>query len=350
VSRSLEVRVVEVVDETADACSFVLEPVDADARLDYRPGQFLTIRIPTVRAEDGAVGAQQGGVARCYSLSSSPLLDEKPKITVKRVAQGLGSNWLCDEVVAGSTLEVLRPAGTFTPRSLDDDLLLVAGGSGITPVLSILRSALHAGQAHVTLVYANRDEGAVIFADELSTLSRQFPDRLVVVHWLESLQGLPTVAQLCPLLAPFADRAAYVCGPGPFMEATTAALEAAGAPPSRVHVERFHSLTGDPFTDEAVDLATDGPAGTVVVQLDGRTHELRWPEGTLLLDVLLDAGLDAPYSCREGNCSACACILKTGEVAMDHNAVLEEEDLEEGFVLGCQARAVSDHVEVTYDE
>jgi 3-ketosteroid 9alpha-monooxygenase subunit B len=89
----------------------------------------------------------------------------------------------------------------------------------------------------------------------------------------------------------------------------------------------------------------------VVVELDGETHELRWPEGTrLLLDVLLEAGLDAPYSCREGNCSACACILKTGEIAMDRNEVLEEEDLEEGFILGCQARAVSDRVEVTYDE
>jgi 3-ketosteroid 9alpha-monooxygenase subunit B len=350
VSRSLEVRVVEVVDETADACSFVLEPIDADTRLDYRPGQFVTVRIPTVRADGDTPGAERGGVARCYSLSSSPLLDEKPKITVKRVAEGLGSNWLCDEVVAGSTLEVLRPAGTFTPRSLDEDLLLVAGGSGITPVLSILRSALHAGEARVTLVYANRDEDAVIFADELSNLSRQFPDRLVVVHWLESLQGLPTVAQLHALLAPFADRAAYVCGPGPFMDATTDALEAAGAPRGRIHVERFHSLTTDPFSDETVELATDGPAGEVVVELDGQTHQLRWPEGTLLLDVLLDAGLDAPYSCREGNCSACACILKAGEIAMDHNEVLEEEDLAEGFILGCQARAVSDRVEVTYDE
>lgn len=342
-SHALRVRVVEVVAETADASSFVLEPVDEQeaGSLAYQPGQFVTVRIPTDREQ---------GAARCYSLASSPLTDEKPKITVKRVAGGYGSNWLCDEVVAGSTLEVLRPAGTFVPRSLDDDLLLVAGGSGITPVMSILRSALVGGQARITLVYANRDESSVIFGEELATLARQHPDRLTVVHWLESLQGLPTRAQLQLLLAPFADRQAYVCGPSAFMDATVEALAAAGAPRSQVHVERFHSLDGDPFADPGVVLDAEGPAGTVAVELDGERHELRWPEGALLLDVLLDAGLDAPYSCREGSCSACACVLQAGEVDMDRNEVLEQEDLDEGFILGCQARARTDHVEVTYDE
>jgi 3-ketosteroid 9alpha-monooxygenase subunit B len=340
--RPLKVRVVEVVNETADASSFVLEPVDQQAgRLDYRPGQFLTVQVPTERPE---------GAARCYSLSSSPLLDEKPKITVKRVDEGYGSNWLCDNVSAGSTLEVLRPAGTFSPRSLDEDLLLVAGGSGITPVMSILKSCLHRGGGRVTLLYANRDEDAVIFADELAALGRQFSDRLVVVHWLESLQGLPTAPQLEALVAPFTDRPAYVCGPPPFMDATVAALEAAGTPRSRVHVERFYSLTNDPFAESSVELDAEGPASTVEVELDGETHRLRWPRSALLLDVLLEAGLDAPYSCREGNCSACACILTSGDIEMERNEVLEEEDLEEGFILGCQAKPLTDEVAVTYDE
>lgn len=342
-SRSLHVRVVEVVSETADACSFVLEPVDEQEHgsLTYRPGQFLTVRIPTERTQ---------GAARCYSLASSPLTDEKPKITVKRVAGGYGSNWLCDEVVAGSTLEVLRPAGTFTPRNLDTDLLLIAGGSGITPVMSILRSALVAGRADVTLVYANRDEESVIFADELATLARQHPERITILHWLESLQGLPTQVQLRHLLVPYVDREAYVCGPPAFMDATVEALATAGASRSRVHVERFHSLDSDPFADPTVVLDAEGPAGTVEVELDGQTHQLRWPEGALLLDVLLDAGVDAPYSCRAGNCSACACVLTAGDVDMDRNEVLEEEDLAEGYILGCQARARTDHVRVTYDE
>ena len=129
------VRVVEVVRETADAHSLVLEPLEGD-RFDYRPGQFLTVRVPSERP---------GGAARCYSLCSSPVRDDHLKVTVKRTRDGYASNWLCDNVVTGCELEVLPPAGTFVPRDLDTDFLLLAGGSGITPVLSILKTALHAG-------------------------------------------------------------------------------------------------------------------------------------------------------------------------------------------------------------
>ena len=344
--RSFEVRVVEVIEETSDACSFVLEPDEGEAsHFTYRPGQFLTVNVPTDR---------DGGAARCYSLSSSPALDEKLKITVKRVADGYASNWLCDHVVAGSTLEVLKPAGTFTPRDLGDDLLLVAGGSGITPAMSILKSALHEGTARITLVYANRDEASVIFRDELASLARQFPGRLTTIHWLESLQGLPDAAQLGELVAPLADREVLLCGPPAFMDVALDALERAGAQRRRVHVERFTSLTGDPFAEpEATpegDEADDAPPATVEVELDGQWHTLSWPRGSVLTDVLLEAGLDAPFSCREGNCSACACILLEGDVEMRNNNILEDEDLEEGFVLGCQSVPITDDVRVSYDE
>ena len=344
--RSFEVRVVEVIEETSEACSFVLEPEEDEAsHFGYRPGQFLTVNVPTDR---------EGGVARCYSLSSSPALDEKLKVTVKRVADGYASNWLCDHVVAGSTLEVLKPAGTFTPRGLDDDLLLVAGGSGITPAMSILKSALHEGSARITLVYANRDEASVIFREELASLARQFPARLTTIHWLESLQGLPDAVQLGELVAPLADREVFLCGPPAFMDVALDALEQAGAERRRVHVERFTSLTGDPFAEsEPVpegDDADHGPPATVDVELDGQWHTLSWPRGSVLTDVLLDAGLDAPFSCREGNCSACACILLEGNVEMRTNNILEEEDLEDGFVLGCQSVPVTDDVRVSYDE
>lgn len=344
--RSFEVRVVEVIEETPDACSFVLAPGDDEAsHFAYRPGQFLTVNVPTDR---------EGGAARCYSLSSSPALDEKLKITVKRVAEGYASNWLCDHVVAGSTLEVLKPAGTFTPRDLDADLLLVAGGSGITPAMSILKSALHEGRARITLVYANREEGSVIFRDELASLARQFPGRLSTIHWLESLQGLPDAAQLGELVAPLTDREVFLCGPPAFMDVALDALDRAGAERRGVHVERFTSLTGDPFA-ETEDLpegaeADHGPPATAEVELDGQWHTLSWPRGAVLTDVLLDAGLDAPFSCREGNCSACACILLEGDVEMRTNNILEEEDLEEGFVLGCQSVPVTDDVRVSYDE
>jgi 3-ketosteroid 9alpha-monooxygenase subunit B len=336
------VRVVEVVRETAEAHTLVLEPADG-GRWDYRPGQFLTVRVPSQRP---------GGAARCYSLCSSPVLDERLMVTVKRTREGYASNWICDHVVAGDELEVLPPAGTFVPRDLDADFLLLAAGSGITPVLSILKTALHSGVGRVALVYANRDESSVIFRDELVALATRFPDRLTVVHWLESVQGLPTAAALRSLVAPYADREAFVCGPGPFMELAAHALGEAGMPRERVHQEIFTSLEGDPFAEVPVVPAggeADGDAAELVVELDGDVTTHAWPAGAKLLDVLLAAGVQAPFSCREGACSACACVLQEGTVELEHNEVLDQADLDDGIILSCQARATSPVVKVSYD-
>ncbi|GAA3067728.1 ferredoxin--NADP reductase [Streptosporangium carneum] len=339
--KSLKVRVVEVIRETADAHSLVLEPEEGDRdRFGYRPGQFLTIRVPTTR---------EGGAARCYSLCSSPVRDEKLKVTVKRTVGGYGSNWICDNVTEGDVLEVLRPSGTFTPDTLEEDLLLMAGGSGITPVMSILKSCLHAGTGAVTLVYANRDENSVIFRDELIALTREYGRRLTVVHWLESVQGLPTAEGLGALAGPYTDRRAFVCGPGPFMDLAVATLTGLGMPHARVHVERFTSLSTDPFVDSEVVLDASAGVSTVEVELDGQTTSVSWPRGNHLLDVLLAAGLDAPFSCREGACSACACVLLEGEVTLDHNEVLDKQDLADGLILACQAIPVSERLKVTYD-
>ncbi|MFB4306559.1 2Fe-2S iron-sulfur cluster-binding protein [Actinomadura sp. GTD37] len=333
---ALKARVVEVVRETADAHSLVLEPAEGDRdRFAYRPGQFLTVRVP----------AGDGWAARCYSLCSSPLTEDRLKVTVKRVAGGLGSNWICDNITAGDVLEVLRPAGTFTPSSLDDDLLLVAGGSGVTPVMSILKSCLAGGSGKVTLLYANRDERSVIFADELRALTERHPDRLTVVHLLESVQGLPTPAVLRSLAGPYTGRQAFVCGPEVFMDMVTGAFTDLGM---RVHVERFFSLEGDPF--ETPEAAEDtGDAGEIEVEMDGETQTVPWPKSERLLDALLRAGVDAPFSCREGNCSACACIRLEGEVTLDANTVLDEQDLADGLILACQARPVTDRLKITYD-
>ncbi|MFE5600752.1 2Fe-2S iron-sulfur cluster-binding protein [Streptomyces coelicoflavus] len=341
----LTVRVVKVIRETADAHSLVLEPAEEDrAAFVYRPGQFLTLRVPSER---------NGGAARCYSLCSSPVRDELLKVTVKRTAGGYASHWICDHVTEGDTLQVLRPAGTFTPDSLDGDFLLFAAGSGITPVMSILTSVLHAGTGGVTLVYANRDEQSVIFREELTALAREYGDRLTVLHWLESLQGRPTASGLRALAAPYVDRPAFVCGPGPFMDLATGALAGLGVPAGRITVERFTSLTGDPFAEPDPDndpqADTEGPVSTAEVELDGVSRTVDWPRGKPLLDVLLAAGLDAPYSCREGACSACACVLVEGEVVMERNEVLDARDLADGLVLACQARPVSDRLKVTYD-
>jgi 3-ketosteroid 9alpha-monooxygenase subunit B len=338
-SLQLQVRVVEVIRETADAHSLVLEPVDGLA-LSYRPGQFLTLHIPSER---------DGGAARCYSLCSSPDLDEKLKVTVKRTTDGYASNWICDNVVAGTVLDVLKPSGTFTPKHHDDDLLLFAGGSGITPVMSILKSSLHTGTGVVTLVYANRDEESVIFHSELTALVEAYGDRLDVQHWLESTDGLPTAERVTAILAERRGRQSFICGPGPFMDMVADTLRDAGVPADHVHVERFTSLHDDPFNAAAVELDTGTAESTVEVTLDGDTRSVAWPVGNRLLDVLLAAGIEAPFSCREGACSACACVLLEGEVDLERNEVLDAADLADGLILACQARPLSDRLKVTYD-
>ena len=327
-------EVAEVIEETPDARSLVLRvPPELAEDFVYRPGQFLTVRVP-----NGATGS----VARCYSLSSAPTTDQHLKITVKRVPDGHVSNWICDKVTAGTRLELLPPAGTFTPGSVDGDLLLLAAGSGITPVMSIIKAALAEGRGHLALFYANRDERSVIFADELRELETRHPRRLAVRHWLDVGQGPPTAAALTPFFAGYAAREAFVCGPEPYLAVACQALRDAGVPEERIRVERFES------TMDVTEPAADGRVATVEVELDGFERTLPWPAERRLLDVLIAAGINPPYSCRQGNCGACACRIVSGEVRLLHNEILEPEDFADGYTLACQALPVTDTVRITY--
>jgi 3-ketosteroid 9alpha-monooxygenase subunit B len=336
---SYQVRVAEVICETDQACSLVLDvPAELAGAFSYRPGQFLTVQVPL---------AAGGSVARCYSLSSSPHAGDLPAVTVKRMPSGLASNWIADHVTAGSVLDLLPPAGTFTPGSLDADFLLFAGGSGITPVMSILKSALTAGTGRIVLIYANADERSVIFGTRLRELQSAAPGRLVVLHWLDVLQGAPDAAALRELARPYAGYDAYVCGPDPYMTAARQALSDLGVPGTRVHLERFLSLAENPF--EATQAADGGVAAELAVEIDAEVRTLNWPAGRRMLDVMIDAGLAASYSCREGICGACACRLVSGKVEMAHNEVLEDSDLAEGLILACQSVAMTSEVSVSYD-
>ena len=342
-SRSVVLRVAAVITETADACSIVFDvPEESRDKFEYKPGQFLTLRIPSDLT---------GSVARCYSLASSPHTDDKPKVTVKRTAGGYGSNWVCDNVKAGDSIEVLPPSGVFTPKDLDQDLLLFGAGSGITPVMSILKSALARGGGRIVLVYANRDPDGVIFASELGELAAKHPQRLVVIHWLENLQGLPTADGLATLVAPYSAYHAFMCGPKPFMDRVHDALGRLDVPRSRTHAEVFNSLAGDPFADQApvpVSDAEAADAATVEVELDGQVHELSWPRTQTLVDIMLSKGLDVPYSCQEGECGSCACTVLEGKVEMANSEILDPEDIENGYILGCQARPVTDHLKIQF--
>ncbi len=323
-------------------------PDDHHDRFVYRPGQFLTLRVPS---------RQTGSVARCYSLASSPHTDSAPKVTVKRTADGYASNWLCDNISpGGDSIEVLPPSGAFTPADLDEDFLLWAAGSGITPVISILKSVLAAGTGRVVLCYANRDERSVIFADELRQLAARYAGRLTVLHWLESVQGLPpTRTQMSgfahTVLAGSATVQSFICGPAPFMAMIKDALAEAGMAREQVHLEIFQSLTGDPFTDDIAATQVgpgDGDAVSVLLDLHGESHRLRWPRRATLVDTMIAAGVDVPYSCKEGRCGSCAATVVRGEVDMATCDILEPEDLADGVILACQARPVSDDLHIEF--
>lgn len=357
----------EVIQETADACSVVFDLTDeAQGKFDYKPGQFLTLAIPS---------DQTGLVARCYSLSSSPVLDQPLTVTVKRTVDGYASNWICDNLKAGDTVRVQPPSGIFTPADLNADLLLFAGGSGVTPIISIARTALARGTGKIVVFYANRDQESVIFAEEWAKLSADNPERLIVVHWLESVQGLPSQEQLQAFAAEFSSYTSFCCGPAPFMKAVNQALRALDFPRERRHQEKFVSLGGNPFGDveelrqaQAEIAAADdheqaepepepaagGPAlaGPVAIEaeLDGEHYSFDDYSGEqTVLEFLESKGVPAPFSCREGNCSACACVVLEGEVEMAHNEVLDDLDLADGIRLTCQARPVTEKLKITFN-
>lgn len=347
-SRYHALRVRAVVDETHDTKSVAFDvPPDLADAFAYQPGQFLTLRLNI----DGR------HVPRCYSMSSAPGVDDAPRVTVKRVTGGRGSNWVCDHVRAGDTLEVMAPSGVFHPRSLNGDFLLLAGGSGITPVFSILRSVLAKGSGRVTLLYANRDEKSVIFKNELKALAEAHPARLTVVHWLDSVQGVPSVAQLAELARHHCSAQAFICGPGPYMDAAVAALQAVEMPSERIHVERFASLPDEETLAAANAVAQAAPPlpgavdeAVVEVLLDGQTHTLHCGGNETLLEAALKAGLNAPYSCQAGMCASCMCQVVEGSVHLRHNDVLDKKDLAKAWTLACQAVPTSERLRIKFPE
>ncbi|MEU6192292.1 ferredoxin--NADP reductase [Streptomyces sp. NPDC047061] len=345
-SSPIELRVVDVVAETVDAKSFVLEPPEPTS---YSPGQFLTIAVPS---------EEQGLVARCYSLASAPHEGGLLTVTVKRTPGGYASNWLCDNVTVGQALKSLPPGGVFTAESVDDDLLLFAGGSGITPVISLAKETLARGSGSVALFYANRSADSVIFGSTLAKLVAEYPDRFAITNWFEDSQGLPTAADIRAFAEQFTDRHAMMCGPAPFMQAVMDVLKSLDFPRERRRQEKFVSLSGNPFeisaeVVDAADLGATVPEGAgctrVSGEIDGAAFEFDdWRPGVLLLDFLLEKGIPAPFSCRLGDCSACACRVIEGDVEMVTNEVLEPEDIEEGIRLVCQSLPVTEHLKISF--
>lgn len=325
-------RVAAIVDETSDAKSVVFDvPPDLSGTFAYRAGQFLTLEFD----------CEGERLRRCYSLASAPARDRQPKVTIKRVPGGKASNWLFDHLSVGDTLSVKAPEGRFVLDPGPAPLVLFAAGSGITPVISILKEALSTSARRATLVYANRDADAVIFRGELETLQRKHPERLRVVHRLDDRHGPLDQKSVERVLAEARDAWCFVCGPAPFMDLVERSLRASGLPPDRIRIERFALATPAagarprPSTD-----AAEAPSD-IEIELRAERRRIAYRAGQTLLQAVREAGLDAPYSCEEGFCGCCAAELLEGRVVMDADDALTAEEKRRGVVLACQARPVA---------
>ena len=334
-----QLRIAKIVQETPDARSFVFEiPPDLADKFRYRAGQFLTFRVPLA----------DGGFNRCYSLSSAPEADGLPKVTVKRVTGGKGSNWFHDALKEGATLEVLPPAGRFVLGEGAAPLLLFGGGSGITPMMSLVKSALKGGTRRLRLFYANRDKASIIFDAEFEALMKAHPGRLEVIHHLDAVQGLTQPAEIQAALKGFEEAEAYLCGPGPFMTLVESTLLAAGMPRERVRIERFEASGNDAIPVEPVAEGEVVPT-EITIHFEGKTHKVAYRKGQTILEAARAGGLNPLSSCEEGFCASCAAKRIKGRVVLTKNDIYTDDDLANDWILTCQGHCFGPEVEITYD-
>jgi ferredoxin-NADP reductase len=331
------VRVARIVAETADAISLVLEvPDPLREAFAYEAGQFCTFRARI----DGETHL------RCYSMSSAPAVDDELQVTVKRVPDGIVSNWMNDSLAEGDEIDVTLPAGVFCLTEGGGDIVALAAGSGITPVISIVKEALATTSRRVHLLYANRDRESTIFRAELDELVEAHPERLRVHHHLDVDHGFVDGEATRGFAGTLtADADAYVCGPTPFMDIVEEALLGSGLDPERLHIERF-APPAEPPPDEA---EADAAGVTMVtIELDGKTDTAEHRAGTTILQTARQLGMSPPFSCESGNCATCMARLIEGTVTMHTNNALTDAEVEEGWVLTCQSVPTSGVVRVVY--
>jgi 3-ketosteroid 9alpha-monooxygenase subunit B len=321
-----------VIQETPECRSFELSvPADLQEAYRYKAGQHLTFKIPW----------EQFDVTRCYSLSSCPELGEPLKIGVKRVPGGRGSNWLNDNLKIGDSIMASLPEGRFVldPATRSGaPLFLFAGGSGITPIIALLKSAIIATKRSITLLYANQDRESVIYGGELGKLAAEHPERLVVHHHFDADHGYLSSADLRALLHHTDISEFYVCGPEAFMELIETTLAEAGVHEELVYIERFVSPADpDRIDEDAIDLVSLEAPTTFSLWLGGRSRTVPYTRGKTLLQCARAAGLHPAHSCESGYCGSCMAHVNTGKVHMRTHEALSERDIARGVALLCQS-------------
>jgi ferredoxin-NADP reductase len=328
-------RIKDVVHETVDAISLILDvPAEHVHRFGYQAGQYLTVAV--------SIAGQE--YRRCYSMSSSPVGSEDLRITVKRDPGGMVSNWLNDVAAPGAAIYAAPPVGRFVLGDAQRELVCFAGGSGITPVFSLIRSALLGTTRTARLFYANRSRGSVIFADALAAMAECHGDRFTVVHHVDEEHGMVQPDVIASFLVDAVDADYYVCGPGKFMDVVEAALLGGGVDADRLHLERFQSPAVAVSPADAETITEE-----VTFELNRQIIVAPYRAGTTLLHTARLAGLKAPSSCETGSCGTCIARVVDGSARMLNNDALDDDEIAEGWILTCQSLPTSRAVRVTYE-
>jgi ring-1,2-phenylacetyl-CoA epoxidase subunit PaaE len=368
-----DLPIARISPEAAGAVAITLNvPADLRSSFDFQPGQFLTLRADIAGTD----------VRRSYSISSARSQLQKHgmlEVGIRPVEGGVFSNWAATQLKAGDTLRVMPPDGRFVvQRARAIHRVGFAAGSGITPILSILSSTLEEQpDSKFTLVYGNRRMDSVMFNEALQDLKDRYPSRLTLIHILSRqaqevplLEGRIDAAKVQAIIDAFLPVSSmdevFVCGPEAMIEATEQALLSAGLKADHIHTERFGSPTLDALTPEArakamlgkpdertqASNSAGGELGEVqlTVVLDGKPYNMSMNRNEKILDIALSLGLDLPYSCKAGVCCTCRCKVMEGTTEMEKNFTLEKPEVEQGFILSCQARPTSGRVVVSFDE
>ncbi|MBW8050620.1 MAG: ferredoxin--NADP reductase [Cytophagales bacterium] len=342
-------KVTDIVKETTDAITIHFEH-PPDHKIAYKPGQYLTL-IVNVNGEKSR---------RAYSLCSSPNEDKTLAVTVKKLEGGTISNYLNDNLKPGDPMEIMVPTGTFAIDLVPGakrHLVLFGAGSGITPLMSIMKSVLAAeSHSQVSLVYGNRNEESIIFKDDIDELKKKYGSRFNFIHVLtrpadgwDGPKGRINKIKVSHLLEQFPEMGPkvtdyYICGPQGMMDEVKSALESLNVAAEKIHKESFTA----PLEKEAEILdegretkANEFKIQDVKINYEGQTYTITVKPDSTILETALDEGIDLPYSCQSGLCTTCRCKLLSGEVHMDEREGLSDMEIDEGYVLICQGHPVT---------
>ncbi|MBS1636646.1 MAG: 2Fe-2S iron-sulfur cluster binding domain-containing protein [Bacteroidetes bacterium] len=349
-------KVKDIRRETADAVSVAFDiPPQLQTEYQFKQGQYITLKL-TVNGEE---------IRRSYSICTSPYSEKELRVAIKEVKDGRASTLINRSLKVGDTIEVMTPMGNFhsvLSGSNKKSYVLFAGGSGITPMMSILKSVLYIEkQSHVTLVYANRDEDSVIFKAEIEKLASENADKLKVVNVYDNPKG--QVADLCKGLITIDKTKAlienyggvnadeyFICGPGPMMENIKQALEDLKIQKEKIHIEYFTTVAEAVAKAEGGDTVHANVKSKVTVLQYGVETQFELETSSIsILDASIEAGVDAPFSCKGAVCCTCRAKILEGQVKMDANFALTDKEVEEGFILTCQSHPITEKVVIDYD-